>query len=128
MHRRPTRSTRTDTLFPYTTLFRSDVVALERLLQRVPQRTQAEPLVPLPGVARQDAAIVLADRLEQALADEHLDGLVDARGEAVLVPGQEQFALQERIHRAPHLQQVAPRHAPVVLEAAGDPRRGGEQV
>src|SRR3546814_6906936 len=51
-----------------------DVVALERLLQRMPQRTQAEHLVALPGVARQDAAIVLADLLEQALADEHLDG------------------------------------------------------
>src|SRR3546814_7060585 len=29
MKRRPPRSTRTDTLFPYTTLFRSDVGALE---------------------------------------------------------------------------------------------------
>src|SRR3546814_15563005 len=28
MRRRPTRSTRTDTLFPYTTLFRSDPLAL----------------------------------------------------------------------------------------------------
>src|SRR3546814_6430803 len=63
-----------------------------------------------------------------ALADEHLDGRVDARGEAVLVPGQEQLALQERIHRAPDVEQVAPCHAPVVLEAAGDPRRRGEQV
>src|SRR3546814_20307130 len=30
MIRRPPRSTRTDTLFPYTTLFRSDLWALER--------------------------------------------------------------------------------------------------
>src|SRR3546814_19881022 len=30
MRRRPPRSTRTDTLFPYTTLFRSDVRVLER--------------------------------------------------------------------------------------------------
>src|SRR3546814_2732306 len=34
MKRRPPRSTRTDTLFPYTTLFRSD----ELLLPRVPAR------------------------------------------------------------------------------------------
>src|SRR3546814_12618096 len=34
MIRLPPRSTRTDTLFPYTTLFRSDVLA--RLLQRNP--------------------------------------------------------------------------------------------
>src|SRR5690606_41944377 len=51
-----------------------DVVALERLLQRMPQRTQAEHLVALPGIARQDAAVLVADLLEQALADEHLDG------------------------------------------------------
>src|SRR3546814_19104960 len=30
MIRRPPRSTRTDTLFPYTTLFRSDILAFER--------------------------------------------------------------------------------------------------
>src|SRR3546814_11044130 len=79
-------------------------------------------------VARQDAAIVLADLLEQALAVEHLDGRVDARGEAVLVPGQEQLALQERIHRAPDVEQVAPCHAPVVLEAArSEERRVGQE-
>src|SRR3546814_13701071 len=32
MIRRPPRSTRTDTLFPYTTLFRSDAVAAARLV------------------------------------------------------------------------------------------------
>src|SRR3546814_14482552 len=38
MIRRPPRSTRTDTLFPYTTLFRSHAVAEGRLLdQRRPQ-------------------------------------------------------------------------------------------
>src|SRR3546814_7591921 len=36
MIRRPPRSTRTDTLFPYTTLFRSDGAALQR---RSPART-----------------------------------------------------------------------------------------
>src|SRR3546814_12469177 len=34
MIRRPPRSTRTDTLFPYTTLFRSDVVRDRRLNHR----------------------------------------------------------------------------------------------
>src|SRR3546814_2248905 len=34
MLRRPPRSTRTDTLFPYTTLFRSTVPVLEHLLRR----------------------------------------------------------------------------------------------
>src|SRR3546814_10614041 len=35
MIRRPPRSTRTDTLFPYTTLFRSDAVEVRRLQDRV---------------------------------------------------------------------------------------------
>src|SRR3546814_15666484 len=30
MRRRPPRSTRTDTLFPYTTLFRSEIIARQR--------------------------------------------------------------------------------------------------
>src|SRR3546814_2840540 len=34
MIRRPPRSTRTDTLFPYTTLFRSARITLQRALQR----------------------------------------------------------------------------------------------
>src|SRR3546814_19338786 len=36
MIRRPPRSTRTDTLFPYTTLFRSDFFAVGRILRRLP--------------------------------------------------------------------------------------------
>src|SRR3546814_6507266 len=36
MIRRPPRSTRTDTLFPYTTLFRSDHVALARPADHLP--------------------------------------------------------------------------------------------
>src|SRR3546814_1397434 len=43
MTRRPTRSTRTDTLFPYTTLFRSGLRrdGLERALQEVAERLGA---------------------------------------------------------------------------------------
>src|SRR3546814_3950456 len=41
MIRRPPRSTRTDTLFPYTTLFRSDPDFLDELAQRV--RAMVEP-------------------------------------------------------------------------------------
>src|SRR3546814_20171717 len=39
MRRRPPRSTRTDTLFPYTTLFRSDLEALAAVLRQ--QRQEA---------------------------------------------------------------------------------------
>src|SRR3546814_5704647 len=42
MIRRPPRSTRTDTLFPYTTLFRSAVCAFE-LLQRVDEPVEQRP-------------------------------------------------------------------------------------
>src|SRR3546814_4573649 len=40
MIRRPPRSTRTDTLFPYTTLFRSDDQRPERLFERRDERSQ----------------------------------------------------------------------------------------
>src|SRR3546814_15872646 len=40
MIRRPPRSTRTDTLFPYTTLFRSSVVAFDQLDSTVMQLAQ----------------------------------------------------------------------------------------
>src|SRR3546814_6852188 len=50
MIRRPPRSTRTDTLFPYTTLFRSEAAAVEQL------------------VFEEDDGVLAADRgLEQAL-------------------------------------------------------------
>src|SRR3546814_2562414 len=57
MIRRPPRSTRTDTLFPYTTLFRSIRVAdedveVERRQQRVAQRILHEQRPP--AVARHD--------------------------------------------------------------------------
>src|SRR3546814_7837192 len=40
MIRRPPRSTRTDTLFPYTTLFRSSDAALLAVRNGLPQRAQ----------------------------------------------------------------------------------------
>ena len=48
--------------------------------------------------------------------------------EFVLAPRQEQLLLQERIHAAPQPQHAGAAHAAVVLEAARDPRRRGEQV
>src|SRR3546814_14492688 len=41
MIRRPPRSTRTDTLFPYTTLFRSQLVGLRTFHRRVGERADA---------------------------------------------------------------------------------------
>src|SRR3546814_5734346 len=57
MIRRPPRSTRTDTLFPYTTLFRSDAHArMERLAQRRlvvdPERVRGARVAPAGSVRR----------------------------------------------------------------------------
>src|SRR3546814_2423210 len=67
MIRRPPRSTRTDTLFPYTTLFRSLLVAQEQ--------RQVVPHVPHPGV-QQRALRRRAPELLPGLLD---DVLVDPR-------------------------------------------------
>src|SRR3546814_14556212 len=42
--RRPPRSTRTDTLFPYTTLFRSDSIALPASLRLRPVASDTDPI------------------------------------------------------------------------------------
>src|SRR3546814_1670823 len=62
MIRRPPRSTRTDTLFPYTTLFRSDLIdaqAVQALAHRLGRRIAPAPLGAGDGVA--DEAIVEVD-------------------------------------------------------------------
>src|SRR3546814_17087004 len=46
MRRRPPRSTRTDTLFPYTTLFRS---AVDLAVEQRERRTEADPRIRLRG-------------------------------------------------------------------------------
>src|SRR3546814_18810631 len=43
MIRRPPRSTRTDTLFPYTTLFRSPSVPIPRALENAPESSTPKP-------------------------------------------------------------------------------------
>src|SRR3546814_4642035 len=46
MIRRPPRSTRTDTLFPYTTLFRSNRASISKLLEairEIPPRSKVQP-------------------------------------------------------------------------------------
>src|SRR3546814_15198183 len=55
MIRRPTRSTRTDTLFPYTTLFRSGVEARGRATRadrRLPQTARRRVALPVPDGLR----------------------------------------------------------------------------
>src|SRR3546814_18802548 len=55
MIRRPPRSTRTDTLFPYTTLFRSDVALLVHIRDGAPEQLRAllvEPIRRRPGAVQ----------------------------------------------------------------------------
>src|SRR3546814_3539809 len=75
MIRRPPRSTRTDTLFPYTTLFRSGA-AHRRHLQ---PRRAGPAVLPLPGVRRQGRRVDPGRRLRA--------GRGAARGGAGAVPG-----------------------------------------
>src|SRR3546814_7245499 len=71
MIRRPPRSTRTDTLFPYTTLFRSDVEIVAQ-----PTRQAHVPAPPELGDALADVRLVeVLDKAEahhQAEADRHV--------------------------------------------------------
>src|SRR3546814_2463570 len=90
MYRPPPRSTRTDTLFPYTTLFRSQLHARLALRDAVAHSGHAAGhLRHAAGIARR-----LADDLRKAL-----EGLV--RGEHVVVGGDDREighhrALQDR--------------------------------
>src|SRR3546814_1111529 len=72
MRRRPPRSTRTDTLFPYTTLFRSDVVeirhlAVEALPVRLVQRQAPDGIALGRALAQDDAGqlVVVAEEGRQ---------------------------------------------------------------
>src|SRR3546814_1742559 len=92
MIRRPPRSTRTDTLFPYTTLFRSDRAVVFCELAAADDATatavvaqalgiDARPDVPLveriSGVVGDDEVVVLVDNCEHVLerSEEHTSEL-----------------------------------------------------
>src|SRR3546814_19493898 len=71
MIRRPPRSTRTDTLFPYTTLFRSpDIRQIARGLDRSPRRR---------GEAEHQRHTPAADRWMAGEAEQRLHAQFDAR-------------------------------------------------
>src|SRR3546814_20504521 len=72
MIRRPPRSTRTDTLFPYTTLFRSQLVALDQALAEVTAATFGKQRVlGTQFHARRVAVLRLAIVTDAQLADLH---------------------------------------------------------
>src|SRR3546814_9800241 len=67
---RPPRSTRTDTLFPYTRLFRSGVAANPRLRARLRERAAVPVFIPPPDLCTDNAAMI------GAAAYRHLDMMV----------------------------------------------------
>src|SRR3546814_7906943 len=72
MIRRPPRSTRTDTLFPYTTLFRSQLVALDQALAEVTAATFGKQRVlGTQFHARRVAVLRLAIVTDAQIADLH---------------------------------------------------------
>src|SRR3546814_16230265 len=88
MTRRPPRSKRTDTLFPYTTLFRSDGHR-EQDREQLPERRdvdripQSEPEAVHIGPLRRDHAAEQVARLFRRVADERPDRAVGNQLEAV---------------------------------------------
>src|SRR3546814_6997276 len=58
MIRLPPRSTRTDTLFPYTTLFRSDVTGFRPLLSTI---ADGEPASPADGLRADEGLLLIMD-------------------------------------------------------------------
>src|SRR3546814_2783810 len=76
MIRRPPRSTRTDTLFPYTTLFRSawPVCFLSPLARRPDQCAQRLCAGSLPGIAAAEGRIARA-RGQETRSEEHTSEL-----------------------------------------------------
>src|SRR3546814_14781813 len=79
MIRRPPRSTRTDTLFPYATLFRSPVRAREILVQPVPEPEIRGVVQRITGefILRPDAGVAFDHDLLQPLADIDDHHLID---------------------------------------------------
>src|SRR3546814_10181284 len=114
MIRRPPRSTRTDPLFPYTTLFRS---AGKRLLQKALERERVqqrlETVVGLVHASAQGIAAIVLDAIAQcvalviehvisALVFKHQIDLAIHPPEQTLFAGRDQIGLAERgTDRAP---------------------------
>src|SRR3546814_14811309 len=75
MIRRPPRSTRTDTLFPYTTLFRSQVAHLRHLLQLFALHRAAVPADGPVRDARRHVQGAVQGRRDLARSEEHTSEL-----------------------------------------------------
>src|SRR3546814_12357709 len=75
MIRRPPESTRTDTLFPYTTLFRSCDIILQLRALRILRRLRRRKLRDALGALALE--VVVAARIERHLAALQMEDMVD---------------------------------------------------
>src|SRR3546814_2773689 len=111
MIRRPPRSTRTDTLFPYTTLFRSDQVTCG---QRVAGYRQTDDPGPPPERRMDQVDAVIEDVAELRRLQRHPCELAVDRIEERHDPGGEQaaqiVAVAELEKRDDHERQAQQRH------------------
>src|SRR3546814_5396877 len=95
MRRRPPRSTRTDTLFPYTTLFRSVRLAGDprRVQQHVEDAGPGQPSEDGTGGAEQS---VLRSDAGGAECADHAEDVVDAH--VVRAPASDEVVVEDGIH------------------------------
>src|SRR3546814_13526807 len=75
MIRRPPRSTRTDTLFPYTTLFRSETTRAQRLCSQLNQANLRSPIPTAPDPPETDTA-----KPPPPVRRQYISGTITARG------------------------------------------------
>src|SRR3546814_1400621 len=100
MIRRPPRSTRTDTLFPYTTLFRSDAAIIEEVSERAPASQH---------VVYRLGQIVVARELGQLRGEPGVKLGNERRAE--LLPHGEEFGGAAAVHGALDIEQgIDPLH------------------
>src|SRR3546814_12202044 len=85
MIRRPPRSTRTDTLFPYTTLFRSaiDDSEAEMVLDHALDRPSLSALVTIEALIEIDAILALDMRTDEGGIGDELAVILDERNLAL---------------------------------------------
>src|SRR3546814_6968251 len=113
MIRRPPRSTRTDTLFPYTTLFRSDgQLALH--FGKARHDVEEEP----PGWCAGVDGVGEAPELDTVLVQiaDQIDQLLDRPAQPVELPDDQSIAFAQHFERLGQARPVCPRATHLVLE------------
>src|SRR3546814_660675 len=120
MIRQPPRSTRTDTLFPYTTLFRSNYLAVERLNLPAgsevitPARTFATTVAP---IARQKLVPAFVDAAEGTynIDVDQIEAMITPATRAMMIP-----SLIGNLPDWDRIREIADKHGLLVVEDSAD--------